>query len=136
MSDPTEVYEGLRTKLLASSAVTNKVSQRVYKKIVPATTSVFPYINYYISSGGYQHICPGDLLNITIMIEAWAKSDKEAREAFEAARAAVHNQTLTVDGWRQLWCMAEKIYDLPPELYQGELYYRAGADFRIRLEGT
>jgi hypothetical protein len=135
MSDPTEVYEGIRAKLAASSAVTDKVGQRIYKKTQPAHVDAFPYISYYISGGGYENICPDDLLNITMMIEAWALTDKEARQAFEAARAAIHKQTLSVDGWRNFWCMAETIHDLPPEIFEGKQYFRAGADFRIRLEG-
>jgi hypothetical protein len=134
MSDLDNLYIGIRQALLSSAPLTALVGERIYKKVQPETDHSLPYVAFYLSSGGYENIVAGDLLNVTVTVEAWALTDKLAGDVFDAARAALHSGTFAVSGWSHFWCRAENIYDFPPELFGGTWYFRTGADFRIRVE--
>ena len=132
-TDLTVIYTGIRNKLTGDAGVTAQVGTRIYKKMAPANVDM-PYLRYYVSAGGYLNIVAGDLFNVLVTVEAFANTDAGATDAFESAFTALHRQTLTVSGFVNYWCMAERYIDLPPELVKGELIYRVGADFRICLD--
>jgi hypothetical protein len=130
------LYTGLRNKLLASSGLTALVSQRVYKK-ASAQNATYPYVCYYISAGGAENVVLQTLLNVLVTVEAWGENDKQASDVFEQVWTALHYETLTLAaGWDNFWMAGERVYDLPPELYQGRTLYRVAADFRVRVQET
>lgn len=124
------IYAGLRSKLVSDVTLGSLVGTRVYKLLAPGA-AIKPYITYYIASGGYRNITGGDLVDVVITVEAWAESSEGAASVFDAAHNAIHRKMLTIAGYANLWCMTERVYNLPPEMHEGKLLYRMAGDVRI-----
>lgn len=114
------------TTLLASST-------SIYHELAPRGAA-FPYVIFQLQGGGHENICPMTLRNLVITIKAVSDQSAKAAGAIDAQiEALLHNGTLSVSGWTQLWLMREGDVEFAEVAPDGGYIWHAGGLYRIRL---
>lgn len=123
------VDQAVRDRLVHSIPVTDKVSTRIYPRVLPQTPTL-PAAVYQRASVAPQHSHDGssDLDMTRLQIDAWAESYSEARETAVAIR-------LTLDGergmWSGLWVGAVLLDSMDDFFEENTRMWRARSDYRV-----
>ncbi len=92
----------------------------------------FPVIVFQYIAGGYENLDTLDTRNELWQVKAVTEEHGQAETLAEAIRAALHQQPLTLTGWRHLWT-AQEDHVWMVESAARRTIYHAGGLFRIRL---
>lgn len=92
----------------------------------------YPMVVFQYVAGGYENVDSLDSRNELWQVKAVTEQHSQAATLAEAIRAALHQQNLTVTGWRHLWTAQEDHVWLVETVSNRPLYHMGGL-FRIRL---
>lgn len=103
-SPQTILNAALKAKLLASSAVTALVGQRVFILQAPPG-SMLPYVVFQHIGGGWTNDSPRDNVEPFYQVMCWSTDFDEANALNAAVEAALNRQQLATDaqGWNNYW---------------------------------
>lgn len=104
----------------------------VYNQQAPEGAAL-PYMVFSKAGGGPENIDPHDRRDLTYWIRAYADSAKTAGAIDGAASTILHRATLTVTGYRTIWCVRETEFEMVENPPDGVPVYMAGAYYRIRI---
>ena len=123
--------KAIRAVLVASTAITNTVSQRVYSSHVPEG-AILPYGVLSSASTAPTNDTPRDALDATITVN-WVGEDADTVQVLQAStRTLLHEVDLTMEGgWLPYRCQqtTEEFYS---ELEERKPIYYAPSNYRIR----
>lgn len=92
----------------------------------------YPYLLFAYMGGGYETLTSTDQRNEIWLVKAVTDTHTEAHTLADAIHAALHQQPLTVTGWRHLWtAQVDQVWQV--ENAARDQLYHAGGTFRIWL---
>ena len=135
------------------SGVLNLVSTALYSKFSGDTTlkalmatntsffsikapkdAVYPFLVWSLLYGGPENITPSDLQDHLYFIRAYATTAIRAGNIHARVASLLHQQTITVTGFTNIWLALDEEYEGEEILQTGNTVYMRGGGYRIRLD--
>jgi hypothetical protein len=117
-------------RLTADATVSGIVGTRVYSQQAPSGASL-PYVVFTSASELLSNLQGVNDINAVYRVDAWADSRGGAETLAAAVFGAFHQQSVTISGWSNFWCVAESKQNFV-ENVDGVQYWRRAWDIRIR----
>lgn len=134
MSILSALYTGIYSKLSAGTALTNLLGgTAIYHAHAPDDKDL-PYVVFSLQAGGPLLVNPSDMQDHIIWVRAYAATDAGARAANDQISALLHQATLTISGYTNLWTVREEDIDGIEEPPTGAPIYMAGGMYRIKTD--
>jgi len=117
------------------AAITAKLGGAYIYNQIAAQDQARPYVVFTQAGGGHENINPSELINLVYLVKGI--SDTSARHAGEIddlIKAALHEQTLLVEGYTNFHTQREEGFRFAEVLPDGTTAYHAGGYYRIRLD--
>lgn len=121
-------------KLNGTAALTTALGgSYIYQHTAPQGQAL-PYVIFFHAGGGQENVNPSDLQNHVYLVKAVAADLSQAGSLDDNIRAALHQQTLTIAGYTNIYTARETTVRLAEVTGKGTFAYHAGAYYRIRLD--
>lgn len=122
------ISEAFYSKLAATTALTDKVSLRIYPVRLPQNP-VFPCVTFQVISEPRVHSLDGcSAPNVMIQVDCWSKGHKSAHEVAEAVMAAFDSFAGTMGSHYVSGCLLQN----RQEIYEPDVDdYRVSLDFSL-----
>lgn len=134
------VYEWMRTKLVADTAVTAVFGQRVYAEMIPQQVDYDTALVMQYMGGGKVAVTNGIRVmeNGLYSLTATGKPGTYAslRDGMDAAGAALNRKSGSVANVAVIWCEYLNEIPNPPLAYSGEAYERIAFMFKVQAHET
>ena len=127
---PPNVSAAIRARLIAVSAVTALVGQRVYTTAAPPGAAM-PYVVIDLPAGQMDNTTPRQAIDDVYRVHSWAEAPSTAASVHGAVYDAVHDNGLTLAGWSNYSTKCESQQKLFDNL-TGTNYWHFVWDVRIR----
>ena len=127
---------GLYNKLAAAVALRTLLTSTtaIYPGVAPQGTAL-AYVVYSYAGGGLENITPSELHSNLYMVKGVAASISAAGAIQAQIKAALHLQTLTVQGYTNFDMACEAEVQVNETLKDGTFAWHRGYYVRIRLDG-
>jgi len=125
------LYQKLANDATVASQIGGTAAPRLYWQLAPPDTE-YPLVIFSLGAGNIPNMTPHDAVNWVYRITAIAQTRAAAEDVHNAVYTALHEQTLSVDGWDVYWMACERVAVPPVEVVDGHYYWRFAADYRIR----
>ena len=135
------------------SGVLNLVSTALYTKFTGDTTlkalvasntsfyaikapkdEAYPFVVWSLLYGGPENITPSDLQSHLYFIRAYATSALTSGNIHARIASLLHQQSITVTGFTNIWLSLEEEYEGEEILETGNTVFMRGGGYRIRLD--
>jgi len=125
--------QALYDRLRGSADLTNLLGgEYIYNNLAPDNASL-PFVIFSLVSGTDDNVSPTRSRNFVYVVKVVTdRGLAAAGDIEEVIDRLLHNQTLTVDDWRNFWIAREGTVRYV-EVEQGFSYYHVGGTYRIRL---
>ncbi len=128
----TALYSTLSGGTALTSLLASPTS--VYHIRAPNVTA-FPYVVFSLQAGGKENINPSDLGNYVYFIRAYsATSAAGAGAIHNEIVKLLHNKTLTITGYTNLWTALEQEEESAEEEPNAAPIFMSGGLYRIRID--
>lgn len=125
---------GLYNKLVgASGLITELGGTAIYNQRAPQTSGS-KYVVFQWQGGGDENESPTRMRNLLYTVQAIATTKANASAVDVQIDTALHNQTLTVSGYTNIWCARETDINFVEEDAGGVPYYHSGGIYRIIID--
>lgn len=131
MDITTLVQTAIVSALTANHGIQVFVGTRIYELQAPAQTP-YPFIIMTLMAGGDTNISPRREIDLEYLIEAWAENSAVAATIAGYVDGALHEQTLTIDGWTNYRTHANAQRS-QIENDEGKQIWRRGAIYQITI---
>lgn len=130
----TALETGLYNKLKADSTLTTALGGTIiYNKIAPQGVSD-SYVVFGWQGGGDQNESPTRMRNLVYQVQAIATTQGTAATLDGYIDSALHNQSLTVSGWSNIWLAREGDINYTEQDTSGVTHYHVGGFYRIIID--
>jgi len=129
------VDAGLYSKLSADTALVALLSAGTpifQEGNVPPGTSR-PYVTFW-GTGGPDNITPSDLRTFVYGVKGIADTLERAADIDARIDALLHNNSITVSGYTNIWLAREAEVRYPEAAPNGNRIHHYGAYYRIRID--
>jgi hypothetical protein len=135
MSDALDATaKALYTTLAGGTALTGLLGGTAIYDTQAPDGAVLPYVVFSHAGGGPDNRNASNLENDVWFIRAYAAGSLKTAGAIRAqVDALVHKRTLSVNGWRNIWCVRETDLRNIENQPSGARVCMAGGLYRIRL---
>ena len=130
----TAIETGLYNKLKAASSLTTALGGTIiYNKIAPQGVSD-PYVVFGWQGGGDENESPNRMRNLIYQVQTIATTQGTAAAIDGYIDTALHNQTLTVSGFTNIWTARESDINYIEQDTSGVTLYHVGGLYRIIID--
>jgi len=129
------VDTGIYSKLSADATLVALLSAGtpIYQMQAPPDTAR-PYIIYFHAGGGNENITPSDLRSLVYAVKGVSDTLVAAGNIDARIEDVLHNQSITVTGYTNIWLAREDEVQLVEIAPDGNPIYHYGAYYRIRID--
>ncbi len=127
------VKKALYGALSGSSALTTALGgTAIYDEAAPVNAGL-PYVLMQHRAGGEVNASPRREIDVTYRVFAVAEGAAQSGTLASLIDDALHDTALSADGgWVNFWTARQDEYFAVEQVEQGQ-YYRAGADYGVRM---
>ncbi len=118
--------QAIRARLIAAG-----ITDPIFDTRAPIG-QLYPLLVFQYVAGGYDNTDSLDTRNELWQVKAVTTEHEQAETLADSIRAALHQQPLTITGWRHLWTVQEDHVWMVEAAARRTLYH-AGGLFRILL---
>jgi len=129
------VDAGLYSKLTGDTALVALLSSGtpIFQLEAPPNTTM-PYVIFFHAGGGPDSITPSDLRSMVYAVKGVATTLNAAANIDARIDALLHNNSITVSGYTNIWLARETEVQLVEGAPDGNPIYHYGAYYRIRID--
>lgn len=95
--------------------------------------ATLPYVVFSLQHGGDENITSMRRKNLYVYIRGYSNTLANAGAIDAQIDSLIHNQTLTVAGWENIWTVRDTDLSLVEVLPNNDRVYMVGGFYRIRL---
>ena len=130
----TALETGLYTKLSGNAdLITALGGTAIYNKQAPQSPGT-KYVIFQWQGGGDENESPNRMRNVVYTVKAIAQGQATAAAIDTKIDAALHDQTLTVSGYTNIWLAREDDVNFSEQDSSGVTWFHVGGIYRIIID--